>query len=419
MNRPARAWQRLSGMPPGLLYLPFLLFYALLAWVLAPETPFGDESRYMGFALRLLEGSYSPPPPEINLWNGPGYPLVLAAGKAPGLSWDVLRLANALWGYASLVLIHRTVRTFASSSTAVFFSLALALYPPLWQMMPYLLTEPFTWFLVAASVYTAFRHYLRPGGKNLLLAALAWGWLILTKIIFAYVTLLLWAAALIIWLRTKDLRHRAVAAVWTGALLVGMPYLIYTSALTGKFFYWSNAGGMSLYTMSTPYPDEWGDWLSMDQLAERPGHRHFIDSIRTLDPLARDRAFKQKAIENIRRRPDKYLRNWTANISRMLFNFPYTDKPQTLRTLVTLVPNLFWIPLIFLSLFIWMIHPRAFPVLLHWLAVYFIVYLAMSSLVSAYNRMFYVTLPFWAVWGAYATGCVLKCRLRKTPCRFR
>lgn len=54
------------------------------------------------------------------------------------------------------------------------------------------------------------------------------------------------------------------------ALLICSPYLVYTYALTGKIFYWGNSGGLSLYWMSSPHPQEFGDWHNPQTLSEIP-----------------------------------------------------------------------------------------------------------------------------------------------------
>ena len=73
---------------------PFLLLYLIICIVFAPHENVGDEGRYLYFANNLLSGFYSPPYPEINLWNGPGYPLFLAPFIFFELPLIALRLLN-------------------------------------------------------------------------------------------------------------------------------------------------------------------------------------------------------------------------------------------------------------------------------------------------------------------------------------
>ena len=61
---------------PWIALLPFLVLYVVLVLVFHKDAMEGDEGRYVFFAENLSQGFYSPRD-EINLWNGPGYPLVL------------------------------------------------------------------------------------------------------------------------------------------------------------------------------------------------------------------------------------------------------------------------------------------------------------------------------------------------------
>ena len=39
---------------------------------------------------------------------------------------------------------------------------------------------------------------------------------------------------------------------------------MYTYSITGKFFFMADSGGSSLYSMSSPFENEHGDWFSPD-----------------------------------------------------------------------------------------------------------------------------------------------------------
>ena len=72
---------RITGIAknPYLLFSPFLCFYIIYILIFPPD--FGgntDEMRYLQFAQNLIHGFYSPPVPDIDLTNGPGYPLLLS-----------------------------------------------------------------------------------------------------------------------------------------------------------------------------------------------------------------------------------------------------------------------------------------------------------------------------------------------------
>ena len=59
-----------------LIFLPLLAFYIIFVCTTAFDLFLGDEGRYVMFAENLAQGYYSPEA-DINLWNWPGYPLIL------------------------------------------------------------------------------------------------------------------------------------------------------------------------------------------------------------------------------------------------------------------------------------------------------------------------------------------------------
>ena len=84
-----------SGLSIYLKLSPFLLIYLALInlWVL-PTSLSGDEGRYIMFSKNLLNGFYSPSFPNINLWNGPGYPIFITPFIALDIPISVIRLFN-------------------------------------------------------------------------------------------------------------------------------------------------------------------------------------------------------------------------------------------------------------------------------------------------------------------------------------
>ena len=78
------------------LFSPFLLLYLIISIAFAQNALVGDEGRYLAFAHNLLNGFYSPPAPEINLWNGPGYPLLISIILMLKLPLIAIRLINGI-----------------------------------------------------------------------------------------------------------------------------------------------------------------------------------------------------------------------------------------------------------------------------------------------------------------------------------
>ncbi len=125
-----------------ILFLPFLFLYALIILVFKKPYYVGDESRYLMFAHNILNGYYSPPPPNINLWNGPGYPLVLSIFIKLNAPDIIILLFNAVAIYLSLILTYQSLCYFFDYKKAFLFTGILGFYYPLYRMLPKILTEP-------------------------------------------------------------------------------------------------------------------------------------------------------------------------------------------------------------------------------------------------------------------------------------
>ncbi|MEQ8471324.1 MAG: hypothetical protein RIC35_09060 [Marinoscillum sp.] len=389
---------------PWVAFIPFLFLYALVVIFFGEKELVGDEPRYLAFATNILKGYYSPKPPHINLWNGPGYPMLLAPFMVLKDHVFLIRLLNAFLLYFSLVLTFKTIGRLSNKRTAYVTCSILGLYYPIYEFLPTVLTECFTWFLISAICFIAFRLLgaQRSSRKLFISFSITLAILILTKVIFAYViSLLLVMSVFFISLPKTRYMARKAALGLALSLLFCTPYLFYTYQLTGKVFYWADSGGMSLYTMSSPAPDEYGDWRDGDQLLEDPDHTEFMIVINGLDPVPRDSAYKAQAVANIKQYPKKYLMNCAANVGRMWFSYPYTDTEQSLTTFFTILPNMFVVVLIGLSLLVATWRLKALPHTLIFLLCFVSIYLFGSTMVSAYRRMFFITLPFWVIFCAY------------------
>lgn len=399
---------------PYLIFSPFLFIYSF--FIIAHKAPklYGDEIRYVDFAHNLIHGFYSPAAPHINLWNGPGFPLVIW----PFIAWHVpvlcITLFNALYQYLAVVLLYKSIKLVANPTIALVAGLLLAIYPNAFSVLPILYTEALTSFLISAFVYSVTLFYLQRKNKHLVIAGVLLGFLTLVKIIFGYVLILglvICAAAVIF----KKARTNALKStyIFLLALAVTLPYLAYTYRLTGKLFYWGNSGGMSLYWMSTPYEHEYGDW-KVPQLTNhqypfmfkstettallKKNHAKEFQFILKHNEVEQDALFKQYAIRNIRQHPFKFIKNYYYNASRMLFNFPYTYSFQD----GAIVTNILSGALILFSAILgfiatWINRKQLiFPVKL--LLLVSAIYLGLSGALSAYPRQFDVIMPVLLFW---------------------
>ena len=406
--------------------LPFLLLYGLLVFFGMKEGLRKDEWRYVYYANQLLQGKYSPDH-TIFLWNGPGYPLFLAPFMALGLPLGLLKMLNAFFLYLSLVYFYKSLTVFFSRYFSLIITVALGAYWPAYEMLPYLMTEPFVIFLMTLLLWSTVKLYDQENTKkaSIIMLAFLFSMIALTKVIFGYVLLVMMLITLVWYLvKKKPMIANAGKAIVLG-LIFCLPYLIYTYTISGKLFYWGNAGGMQLYWMSTPYEGEFGDWINftspvskdnevndifkarhgkiINELFNYPNLFEKIDQEGLINRsnIYQDEGFKKYAFANIRAYPGKFLGNWAANISRMLFDFPYSYKAKKLRFLKHLIPNVFLLAILVFGLVKLVPERHKLPFPLVFLMVFVAIYLAGSSLLSAYPRQFYITAPILTFWVAF------------------
>lgn len=413
---------------PYFIFLPILFFYVYIIFLNKWPSLFGDEIRYMDFAKNLLHGFYSPPIPHINLWNGPGYPIILVPFVALKLGAIYPTLMNAVFQYLALVFLCKSLRLVANNKIALILSLALAVYPNALSILPILYTEALTYFLLSSFIYCVTLYYFKANRKYLLLAGLVLGYLTLTKVIFGYVLVICLVAGLASLLFTKNRAYQLRSLSMLGiAFAVVLPYLVYTWHLTGKVFYWGNSGGMSLYWMSTPYPHEYGDWklptLTNNQYPNlfkiketaallKKNHLTEINAILKHNEVEQDELFKRAAIHNIKTSPLKFAANYYYNFSRMLFNFPYTYAFQDGAIVGNIIRGslILWASLA--GIILTWINRRniIYPV---WLLVFLSgVYMALSGALSAYPRQLDVMLPVLLFWLGFLAAKLPKIRLK-------
>ncbi|MEO6524532.1 MAG: glycosyltransferase family 39 protein [Mucilaginibacter sp.] len=413
---------------PFFLFLPFLFYYGYVIVHNKLPTLYGDEVRYFEFAQHLLNGYYSPPMPYINLWNGPGYPLLLTPFVALGIPALYIILMNAVYLYLTIVFLYKALSLLASRKIALVLCLLLAIYPSALAILPILYTEAVTYLLVSAFIYTVSLFYVKGKTKYAVIAGLVLGYLILTKVIFGYVVVICLGTCLVGLLfrkyKSSYLRSVKILAI---PFAVSVPYLCYTYSLTGKFFYWGNSGGMSLYWMSTPYEHEYGDWKNPNllnrqypalfkakEVAKLLHDNHVKDIMYVLKekPIEQDALYKQMAIANIKKHPMKFFQNYCNNVSRMLFNFPYSYSFQdaNIGRNIIIGSSIMWATVlgIIMTLINW--RRITFPIKLVLLVTG--VYLALSGALSAYPRQLDVVIPVLLFWIGFLMANMQKLSLR-------
>lgn len=361
---------------PYILFLPFLLFYLVVIALFQTSEIYGDESRYFYFAHNLLQGFYSPKAPNVDLVNGPGYPLLVALFLALKIPLILLKLLNAVFFYLSIILLFKTIRKYGSFRITFLVCLFWACYYNAYEFMPLVLTEILTVFLVSALMLLLTKVFDSPkeeGSKKYIFwAGIIFGYIALTKVVFGYVIVVMFIGTLLLWISNRKIvNYKKAFLISSIALLTTLPYLIYTYSLTGRILYWSTISGNNLYWMTSPEKDEFGSWMEYplygsDSISNtnvdsgsysggilnfknrsyhfqgyedliRANHKDNFDEIyKYKTPMEQDDAYKRIAFKNIKEHPLKYFENWVSNIGRILFNFPYSYKTQTPGTLVRL-----------------------------------------------------------------------------------
>jgi hypothetical protein len=414
---------------PYFLFLPFLFLYSYIIVINKWPKLYGDEIRYADFAWHLLHGYYSPPAPHIDLWNGPGYPLVIVPFMALKIHALYITLINGLFQYLAVVFLYKALKLFTNSKVALLFCLPFAIYPNALSLLPILYTEAFTCLLVSSFVYAVSLFYVKGYSRYIIASGLILGYLTLTKIIFGYVLIIsIFVCIILLLFKNNRGYFAAPLKILLIAFAVTVPYLMYTYHLTGKVFYWGDSGGMSLYWMSSPYENEYGDWklpdLSNNQYPTlfkspegaamlRKNHLTEVSFILRYNEVDRDLLFKQAAIRNIEGHPLKFVVNYYYNCSRMLFNFPYSYAYQNGAIVGNIIRGslILWLCVIG-TIVTWVnwrkiIHPVRFLLMIT------IIYLLLSGALSAYPRQLDVMMPVLLFW----TG-ILYSNIKKLDLKF-
>jgi len=397
-------------------FLPLLLGYLAIVLIFAKVQPVYDELRYLMFADNLIHGYYSPRP-NINLWNGPGYPLVLTPFVLFQIPLIYAKLLNAFFLFGFVLFFYQTLRLYLAERPSFCFAYLIGLYPPLWGLVPALYTESFILLLIGGFIFFYCKGYRRSGKYAVFLSGFFLAYLALTKVFFGFVLMIGLGISLALWFWKRTNPWKKTAVVYSVAFFLCLPYLTYTYLLTGRILYWSNSGGLSLYCMSTPFAGESGDWFDDKKFGNNPllakNHQDFFTQISKLPAVDKDEALKKKAIQNIIEHPSKFALNWLANVGRLLFNYPYSYTTQKLSTYAFMLPNMFLI--VFFAL---LVYPaikayRTIPYELFSLLGFVLIAFGGSSLLSAYSRQFLPLTPIVCLWIFFIWSKIVRIEVRR------
>ena len=397
-------------------YLPILIIYFGLIFVFGANELVSDRLRYWLFSENLLNGFYFDP--KNTLWNGPGYPIYIALLRSLGIGWEIIVYTNGVLLYLSVLFFEKIISKFIEKP--IYITYLFAFWEPvlLYQYLPHLMTEVFVIFLISILVWV---HLSEIKYKKIILGFIL-SLIILTKVIFFYVVALMIFLSLTI----KIFRKKRFALPLVLSIVFCTPYLFYTYNLTSKIFYFSNAGGSSLYWMSQPTPFFKGDWnggygyfQNNPNIATKT-YNEFLKQyswpihkeLEKLNWIEKDEALKKLAIKNIRENKFKFIKNWINNFGRLFFGYPFTfHTPNWQHILITFKQSFYIVGLLIVYL-ISIMRFRNINVEYLFLLAFFSIYIFGVSLLSSYPRFLFITNIITWVYATYIYKNFLKISLK-------
>ena len=310
--------------------------------------------------------------------------------------------------------------------------MALGLYPPMIWWMLHLYGEAFAFMLVNGFLFYFCSSFQakKKNWKRYVLASLCLGFLVLTKVVFFQVLILSALLLGIFIFLKKKYKYRFSLYILFGAFLVTAPYIIYAYSLTNKPFYLGTRGGEILYHRSTPFEEEYGNWISSTVILGREtkgvsnippygisklkaNHREFYLSLQPLSNIQRDSAFKAKAIENIQNHPLKYLKNTGTNIGRLLFNYPNSYRSLSLSNYAYFLSNGVLSILMVFSAYHMFLSWKRIPIEIKMSLFFALIYGGGIILLHGKPRYFIMMVPSIILSIAYVLGNLLKINFLK------
>lgn len=407
---------------PWLVCIPILIIFLLDVFILGKNEPLSDGIRYWKTADDILDGFNATPILEgYLLVNGPLYPLLLAFFKGLGFSVKACIYLNAFFLYFGFTFFFKTITQFVSFTRGMIATYVLVFIDPfLFYWGAKLYSEPLAILWVSLLLYYSLQLFKNPKSNTIFKVAVILTFLILTRVIFAYVTVVFLVIGLIGMIFLKHEFYKKLSKIGVLSLLFCLPYLIFTYSITDKFFYWSSNGGLLLYWTASPYEEDMGEWhtlhINHDHFAARynsfsgldslylrnvneviinkinNNHKAFAESLSGKNILESDDALKEKALSNIREHPKAFFKNWLLNIGRLLVGIPHAiyHKPpfSPVFTLINTVKSSFLICFLFMSVILFFGRPIVQNLYLFWILILLIIYLGGQSILSVQSQRF-------------------------------
>ena len=410
-------------MKSSIKFLPILIlhFFFILFTAENIYSPDGDELRYAEYADNILKGYYTESA-NPDLMNGPGYPIFLAPFQLLNLPPIVPKLFNSVFIFLSVFFLYKLLALYISPTRSLIFAYLLGLYLPLGRVSAFAMTESLTLFLLCAFMYYSVK-YLKLDKLNLkksLLPAFLLAYLVWTRTIFGYVTLVGIPVFAGVYLLLKNKKSLKFLLVLVFGFLFSSPFLIHNYFLTGRSFYWGTNGGTQLYWMTTQKANEYGNWFAESQVLEDkvpgmdPSHKEFYQRAFAIENhVDRNDLFLEKAKENIKNNPKAYLKNLLPSSLRLFFGYPnsYIEHNYMKIYFFLFVHIFFLVPAIF-SLYPALVNRNKIPFEIIALMLFIVIYFGGTIMLITVPRYALPIMPFILLWLGYAYSSLVKISIR-------
>lgn len=338
---------------PWVSTLPILVIFLFIIFFLGENIPLSDGIRYWQTAEDIIHGFKGKSIKEsFLLLNGPLYPIILSLFKIIGFSVKGCIYLNALFLYVGFTLFLKALLNFFNKNLSLLITYTLLLIDPfLFYWAAKLYSEPLSIMFVGIILFYSYKVFKKQNKIDLLILSFSIAFLILTRVLFAYVFSSLTILFLVLSLFKGQKFNNLSFKICSLAMLICIPYLIFTYSVTKKVFFWASNGGDVLYWTSSPYMSDLGEWHTFPIIHEHFASRYKnfsgLDSIylheineiiiskinnnhyetskliENKNRIEKDEILKSLAIKNIRNHPFSFIKNWILNSSRLIFGFPH------------------------------------------------------------------------------------------------
>jgi hypothetical protein len=389
----------------GLALLMLPIYIALYYFSFEPFA--GDGAGYWRSSNNLLNLDYILDNQKETHFNI-GYPLFITFFRLLGFNEFGIVLLNFCLHFSSIIFLYFSLNALKISRIlSAMTTIGFALYFPLYQTLPQIMSEAITAFSFSGITYFAIRIIQHKNTWNIVLLGFFFALLMTVRALAPYAIISTLVLLLVFKIERKNLISISKSMLF--AFLLCTPYLIYTYTKTSNFFYWTSQGGSAMYFMASPHKGDL-DFVEVNpskqynidaenrRLHKIQNHLATIKRVEKLNVFEEDKILKELALNNLKKHPTKYIQNWINNINRMMFGTPFSYSQQHPLAALRILPNAIIYVLLLLALISFVVlrirkNSQIFTILTS-LAL---AYLGLSSLVTSMPRYAYTLTPILLV----------------------